>query len=216
MTPIPDFIPLTPLPKGPEGYRELKLTDRVLRHFAVTCAERCQPKTPTPERERLLVGCRDFADGRIDRQELDRLRSAYSAAYSAADLAAYLAACSVADWAADRAAERQSQSRLLTLHLPSEWSPDWRTEATANLAEQIAAGDLSLAGPLNDILLDLGCDNEIWLRILRECPEIIRPGMWFLDRLRGVTANKSDDLAKIVRDSGMSVRHIRPNRVVMG
>jgi hypothetical protein len=211
VTPIPSFIPLTPLPASPEGYRGLA-TDRVLRHFAVTCAERLDTPHKSQHFNDLLAACRNFADGFISRKSLDDYREAHlrtpwltnanSAAHNSADYFAYEAAYISAYWSSlgSPATDLLPQSCLFTLHIGgivssawpdesiavSRWSPDWRTEATANLAEQIAAGNLGLAGVLHDDLYDLGCDNEVWLRILRECPEIIRPGMWFWDRLRGI------------------------------
>ncbi len=309
MTPIPSFIPLTPLTSSPEGYRGLA-TDRVLRHFAVTCAERLDTPHKSQHFNDLLAACRNFADGFISRKSLDDYREAHlrtpwltnanSAAHNCADYFAYEAAYISAYWSSlgSPAIDPLPQSCLLTLHIgptqmtnpvihytneeagcpediadfvwivvdyvrgdyegsgdavgmktdghlyhkglghcscygpgdevswerladdwqdkftdlsselvlkvqefvashnPLRWSPAWRTEATANLAEQIAEGNLGLAGPLHDVLYDLGCDNEVWLRILRECPEIIRPGMWFWDRLRGIGEERRSRVAE--------------------
>lgn len=255
MTPIPDFIPLTPLPVSPDGYRGLA-TDRVLRHFAVTCAERVPIGNLNREaRDRLLVACRCHADGIITDSRLryerdDCYQDDPVSDWAAAEIAGH-AADRASAWAAYRISdggkweETKNQSRLLTLHISegdhrstwenksvpaprwrndwhaesiavARWSPEWRTYETANLAEQIAAGDLSLAPILGDLLNDLGCDNQVWLRILRECPEIIRPGMWFWDRLRGIQERVQDVSVPSVRVATSEGIVVRPGRLITG
>ncbi len=242
MTPIPSFIPLTPLPTSPEGYRGLA-TDRVLRHFAVTCAERAElsPRVNVGARDAILAACRDYADGRLTLGGLQYMRTdcwqlefaSDSAAEDMADVAAYKAALStrvaIGHLRPVKEQHHIDQQRLFTLHIGkkfledwsdesiavSRWSPDWRTEATANLAEQIATGNFGLAGVLADELQDKECDNHVWLRILRECPEIIRPGMWFWDRLRGIVDAKTTKV-EVVRIPSADLFANAPSRTTMG
>ncbi len=242
MTPIPSFIPLTPLPASPEGYRGLA-TDRVLRHFAVTCAERVPVEDHVVKsRNEVLKACRMHADGEISLRQLVFI----SDGSDQGCVATYWAAAAQTTHAADRASawavyrltntgprsnwrEYDNQCRLFTLHIGkafleywsdrsiavSRWSPDWRTEATADLAKQIAEGNLGLAGVLADELQDEECDNHVWLRILRECPEIIRPGMWFWDRLRGIVDAKTTKVEVARIETADGIANV-PNRIIMG
>jgi hypothetical protein len=185
-----------------------------------------------------------FADGSIQENDyvakwFNYARKIADISYRASELCAgydapHTSAFLSANWAAHSAVvypeERDNQSCLLTLHIGgivsstwsdesiavASWHDDWRTEATANLAEHIAEGNLGLAGVLADELQDAGCDNEVWLRILRECPEIIRPGMWFWDRLRGIQEPAQEVSSPSVRVATSEGIVVRPGRLITG
>jgi hypothetical protein len=80
--------------------------------------------------------------------------------------------------------EKAQQSRLYGLFLPTTIETEWKTTATASLAQSLYLGDRSVAPVLADELEMSGYDG-IWIRILRENPEVYYRGMSFIDKLRG-------------------------------
>ena len=80
-------------------------------------------------------------------------------------------------------AERINQSRLYGLFLPVEIDINWKTNSVTELATQFYNGDTTIAPILADELEETGCNNTLWLRILRECPEVYHKGMTFIDNL---------------------------------
>ena len=81
--------------------------------------------------------------------------------------------------------ERINQSRLYGLFLPVEIDINWKTNSVTELATQFYNGNTTIAPILADELEEVGCDNQLWLRILRECPEVYHKGMTFIDNLLG-------------------------------
>ena len=79
--------------------------------------------------------------------------------------------------------ERINQSRLYGLFLPVKIDIDWRTNSVTELANQFYNGDTTIAPILADELEEVGCNNTLWLHILRECPEVYHKGMTFIDNL---------------------------------
>ena len=85
--------------------------------------------------------------------------------------------------AADPAEERQNQSRLLALFLPGgEWSASWSSEKIRSLT-QLARQDPKRAGELADALEQAGCEHELVLSPLRQCPQLLTAGTWLWNQL---------------------------------
>ena len=83
------------------------------------------------------------------------------------------------------AEELINQSRLYGLFLPVEIDLNWKTNSVTELANQFYNGNTTIAPILADELEETGCNNTLWLRILRECPEVYHKGMIFIDNLIG-------------------------------
>jgi len=103
--------------------KENLLDDKHFRLFAADCAEHVLPlfekEYPNDDRPRLAIqAARDFANGKISKQELDAAGDARDAAWAAAWAAAGDAAA--AAWAAARDAELLWQANKLREYLPTE------------------------------------------------------------------------------------------------
>ena len=81
--------------------------------------------------------------------------------------------------------EQICQSQLYALFLPVEIDINWKTNSVTELATQFYNGNTTIAPILADELEETGCNNTLWLRILRECPEVYHKGMTFIDNLLG-------------------------------
>ena len=219
--PIPDLIPATPgLWTADGGYldREIRIAyiqqaipdERRQRLLAVQLAMRPMPlyetKYPTDLRPRqAIIGAEAFADGRISREELRRLRHATAATAASAAYAAYAASAAYAVYAAyaaayataaayaaahaTYAAERLRHLRIVTLWLPpSRWDDSWESSNAWGLADAIYHERAWDRMPiLADALEDAGCDLHEWLLPAMRHPETPwGRGCWIVDKLRGV------------------------------
>jgi hypothetical protein len=186
---------------------------RQLRLFAVGCCRRVEEKITLPRSAEAISDAELYADGRLGRHELSRVREAVLAEQKASENVAGWSIVSVALGAIngydpecwDTYANAQQASLLISDDYPAEWaaqasllrcifgnpfcpvsfSPAWRTDTAVSLARQMYEGrDFSAMPILADALQDAGCDNEDILNHCRGGGPHVR-GCWVVDLVLG-------------------------------